>query len=81
MLTPISIEKFADMVMENNKGQYKRDGLIALLRSTLEEKKKGAVCSQCGAPIWAAGSALTGTNLCFTCTTGEADDSEDYEIE
>ena len=35
----------------------------------------------CGAPIWAAGSAITGTYLCFTCTTGEADDSEDYEIE
>ena len=29
----------------------------------------------------AAGSAITGTNMCFTCTTGEADDSEDYEIE
>lgn len=35
----------------------------------------------CGAPIWAAGSAITGINMCFTCTTGEADDSEDYEIE
>jgi len=35
----------------------------------------------CGAPIWAVGSAITGTNMCFTCTTGEADDSEDYEIE
>ena len=35
----------------------------------------------CGAPIWAAGSAITGTNMCFTCTTGEAADSEDYEIE
>ena len=31
--------------------------------------------------IWAAGSGVTGTYLCFTCTTGEADDSEDYEIE
>lgn len=35
----------------------------------------------CGASIWAAGSAITGMNRCFTCTTGEADDSEDYEIE
>ena len=35
----------------------------------------------CGAPIWAAGSAITGTKMCFSCTTGEADDSEDYEIE
>ena len=38
-------------------------------------------CMICGAPIWAAGSAITGSNLCFTCTTGEANDSDDYEIE
>ena len=35
----------------------------------------------CGAPIWAAGSAITGTYLFFSCTTGEADACEDYEIE
>ena len=80
MLNPISVEKFADMVMENNKG-YRRKDLLRDLRNTLEAKKKGAKCMVCGAPIWAAGSAITGTNLCFTCTTGEADDSEDYEIE
>ncbi|NSG11851.1 hypothetical protein HFM87_04755 [Blautia producta] len=80
MLNPISVEKFADMVMENNKGYRKKD-LLRDLRNTLEEKKNGAKCMVCGAPIWAAGSAITGTNLCFTCTTGEADDSEDYEIE
>lgn len=80
MLNPISVEKFADMVMENNKG-YRRKDLIRDLYNTLEEKKNGAKCIICGAPIWAAGSAITGTNLCFTCTTGEADDSEDYEIE
>lgn len=80
MLNPISVEKFADMVMKNNKG-YRRKDLLRDLRNTLEAKKKGAKCMVCGAPIWAAGSAITGTNLCFICTTGEADDSEDYEIE
>ena len=80
MLNPISVEKFADMVMENNKG-YRRKDLLRDLQNSLEAKKKGAKCRGCGAPIWAAGSAVTGTNLCFTCTTGEADDSEDYEIE
>jgi hypothetical protein len=79
MLTPISIEKFEDGVMKNNKG-YNRKELIQTLRETLEAKKKGAKCMICGAPIWAAGSAITGLNRCFTCTTGEADDSEDYEI-
>lgn len=34
-----------------------------------------------GNPIWAAGSAITGTPMCFTYMTGETDDSEDYEIE
>ena len=58
-----------------------RRELIAALRESLAAKKNGARCMICGAPIWAAGSAITGTNMCFTCTTGEADDSEDYEIE
>ena len=78
-MQPISVEKFADMVMKNNKGIIKRT--CKTLRETLAAKKNGARCMVCGAPIWAAGSAITGSNLCFTCTTGEADDSEDYEIE
>lgn len=39
MLNPISVEKFADMVMENNKG-YRRKDLIRDLCNTLEEKKE-----------------------------------------
>lgn len=30
----------------------------------------------CGAPIWKYGQ----TGMCFHCTTGEADNSEDYEL-
>lgn len=41
MLNPISVEKFADMVMENNKGYCRKD-LIHDLCSTLKEKKNGA---------------------------------------
>lgn len=66
--------------MKNNKGYHKKE-LVKTLRETLASKKNGARCMVCSAPIWAAGSAITGSNLCFTCTTGEADDSEDYEIE
>ena len=80
MLIPISVKDFADMVMKNNKG-YNRKQLIHTLEDTLQAKKNGAKCMICGALIWAAGSAITGTYMCFTCTTGEADDSEDYEIE
>ena len=68
------------MVMKNNKG-YRKKELVKTLNETLTAKKNGAKCIICGAPIWAAGSAITGSNLCFTCTTGEANDSDDYEIE
>lgn len=33
-------------------------------------------CFVCGQPVW----KLAETGLCFTCTTGEADDSNDYEL-
>lgn len=54
MLTPISVKKFADMVMKNDKG-YDRKDLIQSLWAALEAKKSGA-------PFWAAGSAITGLN-------------------
>ncbi len=79
-MQPISVEAFASMVMKNNKG-YRKKELVKTLNETLTAKKNGAKCMICGAPIWAAGSAITGSNLCFTCTTGEANDSDDYEIE
>lgn len=78
-MIPISIEEFADMTVKNNK-DMNRDDLILDLKNALKSKKNGAKCMQCGSPIWAAGSAITGMNMCFTCTTLEADDSEDYEI-
>jgi hypothetical protein len=68
MMQPISIEEYAGMVLENNKG-YRKEDLVQALQQALEAKKHGARCTICGAPIWAAGSAITGTNLCFTCTT------------
>lgn len=34
----------------------------------------------CGSPIWVAGSALVGSYMCFTCLTGEADGSDDFEV-
>ena len=46
MLTPISIEKFADGVMKNNK-DYNRRELIQTLWETLDAKKKGAKCMIC----------------------------------
>ncbi len=76
----ISIQKFADMTANANKG-VNRHELVNALKVALAAKKNGAKCVICGAPIWAAGSAVTGTNMCFSCATGEADDSNDYEVE
>lgn len=33
-------------------------------------------CSNCDEPIW----KLVGLGMCFSCTTGEADASEDFEL-
>ena len=61
-MQPISVEAFASMVMKNNKG-YRKKELVKTLNDTLTAKKNGAKCMICGAPIWAAGSAITGSNL------------------
>lgn len=78
-MLPISIEEFAEMTVKANQDTNKCE-LITALKHSLEEKNNGAKCIVCGSPIWAAGSAITGTNMCFSCTTLEADGSEDYEI-
>ena len=61
MFTYISIEEFADGVVKNNKDTNRKE-LIASLREALAAKKSGARCMICGAPIWAAGSGVTGTS-------------------
>ena len=65
MFTYISIEEFADGVVKNNRDANRKE-LIAALRESLAAKKNGAGCMICGVPIWAVGSAITGTNMCFT---------------
>ena len=54
-----------------------RDGLLLAIQA----KDADEPCMICGnTPIWAAGSETCGWNGCFTCITGEADASEDYEV-
>jgi hypothetical protein len=47
---------------------------------TLEDFKRAARnkkrCIVCGAPVW----RLVMQDMCFSCTTGESDASEDYEL-
>lgn len=65
--------------MESNPNDNRKK-LIDNLKAAVSAKRKGALCSQCREPIWAIGTAISGWNMCFTCLTGEVDDSGDYEI-
>jgi hypothetical protein len=49
------------------------------LQAALRRKQNGAKCD-CGNAIWALGFAACGSDMCFSCITGEADASEDYEL-
>lgn len=76
----ISADEFIGYHMEANPGADEavvREALAAKVRA----KQNGASCGQCGKPIWVAGSAVAGKNRCFSCITGEADSSEDFEID
>lgn len=75
----ISIKDFVNKSAEANPGTNIAE-LTESCKSVLNDKRTGAVCQLCGGEIWAAGAAVTGTYLCFSCMTGESDDSEDYEI-
>lgn len=79
MFVPITIDEFIKSYKKNNPKENSDELRKALVRA-VEAKKTGAVCNVCGRPIWAIGS-VTGTYRCFTCITGEADNSEDYEID
>jgi len=79
-MQPISIEKFTERFVRENKGEDKQQVIINL-KNALNRKENGATCIVCNQPIWAIGSAITGTDMCFSCTTGESDSSEDYEID
>jgi len=80
MFSPINAEDFLKSYKENNPGEDV-GSLREVLANVVEAKKNGAVCNQCKRPIWAVGSAVVGWDGCFTCITGEADNSKDCEID
>jgi len=75
---PIGIREYAKLHVKANPDENPSE-LLARLRSCVSDALKGARC-QCGAPIWVVGSVAVGY-ACFTCITGEAFPSEDYEID
>jgi len=74
---PIKLGDYVRLFLKSNRGETAKE-VTARLRSALEAYQAGARCD-CGEPIWVIGSAEAG-HACFTCITGEADPSEDYEI-
>lgn len=77
-MVPISIEEFIKKIKKENMDiKETRESILA----AAERKEQGAKCIVCGQKIWAIGSGITGSDMCFTCTTGESDPSEDYELD
>ncbi len=74
---PITIQDYVKLHVKNNRGD-KAAEVTAQIQRALEAYKAGERC-QCGEPIWVIGSSQVGL-MCFTCITGEADPSSDYEI-
>jgi len=75
---PIGVKEFVKLQIKNNPDEDPAD-LLRRLRTCIGDSLAGARC-HCGEPIWVIGSVFAG-HACFTCTTGEADPSEDYEID
>lgn len=75
--TPISLKDYVAKHLAANP-RASRTELVDHLKAALAAYEAGVRCS-CGEQIWVIGSAFAG-NACFTCISGEADSSEDFEI-
>ena len=75
---PIKVEEYLKRHIKDNPDEDPAE-LRRAFRRCIREALAGARC-HCGEPIWVIGSVFAG-HACFTCITGEADPSEDYEID
>lgn len=79
MFAKQSIEDWVAWHVEQDDGSAKELRLKA--QNAIDRKRAGQMCDVCEAvPIWAAADAIVETGMCFHCTTGEADNSDDYEF-
>lgn len=51
--------------------------LAAITKEYEHQAASDAKCEVCDQPVW----RFSGLGMCFTCTTGESDPSEDFELE
>jgi len=77
-LVPISIEHYVRQHVRSNPDE-KPEELRTRLQECVSAALGGEGCG-CGEPLWVIGSAVAG-HACFTCITGEATPSDDYEID
>jgi hypothetical protein len=75
---PIPLDQYVKLHLRRNRGGDAKE-VAARLRNALAAHRAGIRC-RCGQAIWVIGSAEVGAS-CFTCITGEAEPSGDYEID
>ena len=74
---PITIDEYIKKHVVSNPGVNPIE-LRARLENVLAAKRRGERCD-CGEEVWVLGSAEVGL-MCFTCITGEATPTDDYEL-
>ena len=79
-MVPESFEDCIRSSMEANPHLDEQEFRQKLARA-VARKKAGTLCQNCGEYIWAIGTAIVGWDACFSCITGEFDDSDDFEID
>lgn len=77
MFIPKSIPDLAQMLFESNGGEVNEWQIKLEVAADLKRRRQTCMC---GNPIWAVGSVLAGSSMCYTCITGSADPSDDFEI-
>ncbi|QAS52315.1 hypothetical protein [Halobacillus litoralis] len=78
-MIPISIISFVNKHCKSNPDE-EPNKLKKRLKEAVNDKENGVICFKCDQEIWAIGSAVANQG-CFSCITGEAGASEDYEID
>lgn len=68
----ITPEDYVELCKQDKRLPQKSAGYY---RNVIKENKNKA-CINCGQPVWMLGEL----EMCFTCVTGEADPSDDYEL-
>jgi len=67
------VPNFAEFITPEKAKELGDKRSLEELQSLAQSKGK---CDVCGEPVWKYG----GCGMCFSCTTGESDASEDYEL-